>query len=57
MICKLCKKREVKDPNPKIKICDLCRLEIELAFTYYIDGQEVTKEKYETEIKKAFQNG
>ena len=54
MICKLCKKREVIDPNPKIKICNLCRLEIELAFTYYIDGQEVTKEEYEKQIKKAF---
>jgi hypothetical protein len=57
MICKLCKKKEVTDPNPKIKICDLCRLEIELAFTYHIAGQEVTKETYETEIKKAFKNG
>ena len=55
MICKLCKKREVQDLNPKIHICDLCRLEIELAFTYHIDGQEVTKEEYEKRIKDAFQ--
>jgi ribosomal protein L37AE/L43A len=53
MICKLCKKREVTDKNPKIKICDLCRLEIELAFTYYIGGQEVTREEYEKRIKDA----
>jgi len=54
MICKLCKKREVQDPNPKIYICDLCRMEIELAFTYHIDGKEVTKEEYEKQIKKHF---
>jgi ribosomal protein L37AE/L43A len=52
MICKLCKKREVKDSNPKITICDICRLEIELAFIYYIDGKEVTKEEYEKRIAK-----
>ena len=54
MICKLCKKKEVTDPNPKIKICDLCRLEIELAFTYHIGGIEVTKEEYEKRIAKHF---
>jgi ribosomal protein L37AE/L43A len=52
MICLLCKKKEVKDPNPKIKICDLCRMEIELAFTYYIGGKEVTKEEYEKRINE-----
>lgn len=56
MICKLCKKREVTDKNPKIHICDLCRLEIELSFTYHIDGKEVTKEEYERRIKEAFKN-
>jgi ribosomal protein L37AE/L43A len=57
MICKLCKKREVKDLNPKIHICDLCRMEIELAFSYHINGKEVTKETYEKEINEAFKNG
>jgi len=52
MICKLCKKREVTDPNPKIKICEICRLEIELAFTYYICEKEVTREEYEKRIKE-----
>lgn len=46
MLCSLCKKKEVQDPNPKITICDLCRLEIEMAFTYHINGKEVTKEEY-----------
>jgi hypothetical protein len=50
MICKLCKKREVNDPNPKIKICSLCRLELELSFTYYIGGKEVTHEEYDRRI-------
>jgi ribosomal protein L37AE/L43A len=54
MICKLCKKREVTDPNPKIHICDLCRMELELAFTYHIGTQEVTKEEYDRRIKDAF---
>jgi ribosomal protein L37AE/L43A len=54
MVCKLCKKREVQDPNPKIHICDICRMEISLAFTYYIGGKEVTKEEYERQIKDAF---
>jgi len=52
VICKLCKKNEVKDPNPKIHICDICRLEIELAFTHYIGGKEVTREEYERRIKE-----
>lgn len=46
MICLLCKKREVKDKNPKIKICDICRLEIELSFTFYIGGKEVTPQEF-----------
>jgi ribosomal protein L37AE/L43A len=56
MKCKLCKKNEVTDKNPKIHICDACRLEIELSFTYYINGKEVTKEKFEKEFDKAFKN-
>jgi hypothetical protein len=51
MICLLCKKREVEDLNPLIKICDLCRLEIELSFTYSIDGKEVIKEEYDKRIQ------
>jgi len=54
MICKLCKKNEVTDLNPKIYICDSCRLELELSFTYYIGNIEVTKEEYERRIKEAF---
>jgi len=54
MICKLCKKREVKDKNPKIKICDICKMEIEFSFQYYIGGKEVTKEEYYRRIKDAF---
>jgi len=54
MICLLCKKREVKDLNPKIKICSLCRLELELAIIYYINGKEITKEEYEKGIKNEF---
>jgi hypothetical protein len=54
MLCKLCKKQEVTDPNPKIKICSICRLEIELAFTYFIGGKEVTKEEYDKQINEHF---
>jgi len=54
MICKFCKEREVKDPNPKIQICDICRTEIELAFTYHINGKEVTREEYERQINEHF---
>lgn len=54
MICKLCKKKEVTDPNPKIHICDICRMEIELSFSYYIGGKEVTREEYEKGIENAF---
>lgn len=56
MICKLCKKREVTDKNPKIYICDICRLEIELSFIYHIDGKEVTREEYEKQISEHFKN-
>lgn len=52
MICKLCKKREVIDKNSKIHICDICRLEIELSFTYYIGNKEVTKEEYDRRINE-----
>jgi hypothetical protein len=55
MLCKLCKEREVQDKNPKITICDICRLELELAFTYYIGRKEVTKEEYKKRIKDAFE--
>jgi ribosomal protein L37AE/L43A len=54
MLCLLCKKKEVQDKNPKIKICDLCRIEIETSFTYHINGNEVTKEEYERQINKEF---
>ena len=57
MICKLCKKNEVQDKNPKIHICDVCRLEIELSFTYHIGGVEVTKEEYERRINEEFKGG
>lgn len=56
MICKLCKKREVKDTNPKIHICDICRIELELSFSYYINGQEVTSEEYHRQINEHFKN-
>ena len=56
MICELCKKNEVTDINHKIKICSMCRLEIELSFTYYINSKEVTKEEYDRQIKEAFKN-
>ena len=52
MICLLCKQREVQDPNPAIKICDLCRMEIEMSFTFYIGGKEVTREEYERRINE-----
>jgi ribosomal protein L37AE/L43A len=54
MVCKLCKKNEVNDLNPKIHICSLCRMEIELSFQYFIDGKEVTKETYDKRIENAF---
>lgn len=54
MICKLCKEREVTDPNPKIHICDICRMELELSFQYFIDGKEVTREEYDRRIENAF---
>jgi hypothetical protein len=50
MICKLCKQREVTDTNPYIKVCDICRIELELSFVYSIDGHEVTREEYERRI-------
>lgn len=52
MICKMCKKQLVTDTNPKIHVCELCKLEIMLAFTYHINGKEVTQEEYERTIKK-----
>ncbi|MBU0580459.1 MAG: hypothetical protein KKA19_04715 [Candidatus Margulisbacteria bacterium] len=56
MICKLCHEREVKDPNPKIHLCDLCIIEIMSAFTYHIDGKEVTQEEYERRLYAEFKN-
>jgi hypothetical protein len=53
-LCKLCKKEKVTDPNPKIKICSLCRIEIELSMQYFINGIEMTREEYEKEIENAF---
>lgn len=49
-LCKLCHKNEITDPNPKIHICSLCRLEIELSFQYFISGKEVTPQEYERRI-------
>jgi len=49
MICELCHKKEAIEDK---KICDTCLLEIELAFTYYIGGKEVTKEEYDRRIKE-----
>ena len=54
MICKLCKIRKVKDLNLKIHICSICRMEIELSFQYFIDGEEITKEEYDQRIENAF---
>lgn len=54
MLCKLCNKREVTDLNPTLKICSICRLELELAITYRINSKEVTKETYEQELKREF---
>jgi ribosomal protein L37AE/L43A len=54
MICKLCKKKEVTDSNPKIHICDICRMEIELSFRYFVAGKEVTQEEYNRRIADAF---
>jgi len=54
MNCKLCKIREVNDPNPKIHICDICRLELELSFQYFIGKIEVTREEYDKQIKEEF---
>jgi len=54
MICLLCKKIEVEDKNPSIKICSVCRLELELAFSYHIDGKEVTEEEYNRRINDSF---
>lgn len=51
MLCKLCKKKEA---IPGKSICDTCLLEIELAFSYHINGVEVTKEIYEKRISEEF---
>lgn len=54
MVCKMCKVREVQDKNPKIKVCDICRIELELAFTYSIGGKEVTQGEFEREMNNHF---
>lgn len=54
MKCKLCHINEVKDNNSTISICDTCKMEIEFAFSYHINGKEVTKEEYERQINEEF---
>ena len=43
-LCKLCKIKETKDNNT---ICDDCVIEIQLSFSYFIAGKEVTPHEYE----------
>lgn len=51
MICKLCKQIEAVENG---KICDICKLELELSITYHIDGVEVTREEYNRRIYEHF---
>ena len=49
MICKLCNSKEAYSTSG---YCDSCLMEIQLSFTYYIGGKEVTKEEYDKFIKE-----
>jgi len=51
MKCILCKTREVNNPDIKVEICDVCVAEIQMAFTFYIGGKEVTKEEHDKFIE------
>lgn len=51
MICKLCKQKEGVNNINKLNICDSCLLDIQLAFTYHINGKEVTRTEYKELIK------
>lgn len=44
MTCKLCKKES------NTIICDKCVIDIQLAFSWYIAGKEVTRTEYEDKI-------
>jgi hypothetical protein len=51
MKCKLCKNREANNHYKTLDICDKCLVDIQLSFTYYINGKECVKEDIER-IKK-----
>lgn len=52
-ICDLCKKEaEHLNKGQKIEICDSCLLDIVSAFTYHIDGKEVTKDEFDRQTKR-----
>jgi hypothetical protein len=51
--CDLCDKMvEHVNVGKKLRICDLCLLDICSAFTYYIGNKEVTKNEYDRTINK-----
>jgi len=51
--CYLCKKDKTHlNKGKEIEICDSCLLDIVMAFGYFIDGKEVTKDEYERKLKK-----
>lgn len=51
-ICDICKKeKEHLNKGKGIDICDSCLLDIVSAFTYYIDGKEVTKNEFDRQVK------
>lgn len=46
MKCNLCKTREATNHHKDSHICDNCLLGIQLAFSYYIGGKEVTLQEF-----------
>jgi len=49
--CDLCKQeKEHLNQGSKLRICDLCVLDICSAFSYYIGNKEVTKDEYDRTI-------
>jgi hypothetical protein len=49
--CEICKTKEAKNLTVAGNFCDSCYAELTSSFTYYLDGKEVTKEKYDRAIK------
>lgn len=53
LICPLCKKNQAVHFTPNgFGICDACFIEIQLSFSYYVGGKEVTREEYKRKINE-----